>query len=49
MKNNVFYERETLVENCFAVDFKLKNTIIEVNGPYHYCSIIGDTLPNDAV
>ncbi|CAD8200029.1 unnamed protein product [Paramecium pentaurelia] len=49
IKNNVFYERETLVENCFAVDFKLKNTIIEVNGPYHYCSIIGDTLPNDAL
>ncbi|CAD8202422.1 unnamed protein product [Paramecium octaurelia] len=49
VKNRVFYERETLVENCFAVDFKLKNTIIEVNGPHHYCSIVGDTLPNDAV
>ncbi|CAD8121763.1 unnamed protein product [Paramecium sonneborni] len=49
IRNGVQYEREILVENCFAVDFKMKNTIIEVNGPYHYCLMIGESLPNDAI
>lgn len=30
------FQKELLIENCFAVDFLIDRTVVEVNGPHHY-------------